>query len=72
MGVKFGITRGEMRKQPRDIGFVHARVLQQAKDGLRVPDAALGQGRPGARGKRMKNGGMKGAIGELAGSQAQV
>jgi len=39
-GVKLRIARGELREQAGEVGFVHARILQQAKDSLRVPDAA--------------------------------
>ena len=72
MGVKLRIARRELREQPGEVGFVHAPILQQAEDGLRVPDAALGQSGAGARGERMEDGGVKGAIGEMAGGQAQV
>lgn len=72
VGVKLRIARGELREQPGEVGFVHARILQQAKDGLRVPDAPPGEGGPGARGERMKDGGVEDARGEMAGGQAQV
>ena len=69
MGVKLRIARRELREQAGDVGFIHAGILQQAEDGLRVPDAALGQSGPGARGKRVKDGGVERAIGEVAGGQ---
>ena len=45
MGVKLGIARGELREQAGDKGFVHAGILQQTEDSVRVPDAPLGQRR---------------------------
>jgi len=37
-----------------------------------VPDAALGQCGPGARGERVKDDGVKRAIGEMARGRAQI
>ena len=41
MGVKLGISRRKLREQAGDIGFIYARILEQAEDSLRVADAAL-------------------------------
>src|SRR5208282_1015982 len=72
MGVKLRIARGELRKQPSDEGLVHASVLQQSENNIGVPDIEAGQGRPGARRQRVKNGNVKRAISNMPGGQAQV
>ena len=69
MGVKLRISRGQMRQQAADVGFVHARILQQAKDGFGVPDARPGQGGAGPRAKAMERWHVAAAVGPVAGGQ---
>src|ERR1035438_746496 len=72
MGVKLGIACGKLREQARDVGLVHARVLQQAEDSIRMPDMEAGQRGPGVRGEWMEDGDVKRAIREMSGGHAQV
>ena len=45
MRVKLRIARRQMRKQFQNVGFIHAIVLQQAKDALRVADSFAAKAR---------------------------
>src|SRR5438105_9051765 len=66
MGVKLRIARRQERQEPGDEGFVHARILQQAKDNAGMADAETPQDGPRTRGEQMMNEGVKEAIAPVA------
>src|SRR2546427_6959476 len=72
MGVKLRIAGRQPRDEPANIILVHAPVLQQAKDGARVPDVELTKNSPRFRREQSEKQRVAGAIAELAGGQPQV
>src|SRR5436305_771833 len=72
MRVKLRIPRRQPGQEPGDKGFVHARILQQAKNRARVPDAALPERRPRPRSQTVMNGCVERAITPMDCGQAQV
>ena len=72
MGVKLGIAGGQMQKQIGDVGLIHARVLQQAKDSARVAPAESPENGPDPGREWMKEKGMKRTIDKMARGQTKI
>ena len=61
-----------MRQERGYVGFIHASVLKQAKDGVGVEDGFLSQQRPRATGEADIDKRVQNAIREMAASKAEV
>src|SRR5690349_9206682 len=72
MGVKLRIAGRQLRNKPRRVILVHAGVLKQAKDGVRMSDAAPSEFHPGAWRKQRKDQRVTGAIKKVPRRQPKV
>jgi hypothetical protein len=70
--VKLRIAPGQLPKQGKHVRLIHARILQEAEDPLRMAKPALLQHRPGTRGKRVENQDVQEPVRQMSRSQAQV
>src|SRR6266542_7174698 len=72
MGVKLRIAGRQLRNEPGDIGLVHARILQQAKNGDRVFDVELAKKPARARREQREDQSVTGAVKPISRRQPQV
>src|SRR5258706_5799098 len=72
MGVKLGITRRQVRQQPREIILIDSCILQQAENGRCVANVTPPYRWTRQGGKRVKDGRVEASIRQVSGGDAHV